>query len=88
MSDLTIKELYDVMDLVRPPLYYATDENLERGFLFICKETELNPEYIICHPDDLETIKDKIPLRRFVHIRDEPREVSLNRFAEYLRRVS
>ena len=73
MSDgLTLEKLQEAIDLVYPPLYYGLDKNLERGVLYLCKETEFTPEFIVCHPDDFETVKSKITARRLVHIKDEP----------------
>ena len=72
MSELTLEKLEEAFELVFPTLYYATDKNLEIGKLYWCKETDLNPEFIVCHPDDFETVKRFITLRKLMHIKDEP----------------
>ena len=85
MSDgLTLEKLQEAIDLVYPPLYYGLDKNLERGVLYLCKETEFNPEFIICHPDDFEVVKSKITARRLVHIKDEPPNKAWSRLAKRL----
>lgn len=85
MSDgLTLEKLQEVIDLVYPPLYYGLDKHIERGVLYLCKETDFNPEYIVLHPDDFEAVKSKITARRLVHIKDEPKEKSLERMLRHL----
>ena len=85
MSDaLTLEKLQEAIDLVYPPLYYGLDKNLERGVLCLCKETEFNPEFIVCHPDDFETVKSKITARRLVHIKDVPKEKVIERMLRHL----
>ncbi len=85
MSDgLTLEKLQEVIDLVYPPLYYGLDKNLERGVIYLCKETDFNPEFIALHPDDFEIVKSKITARRLVPIKDEPKEKSLERALRHL----
>lgn len=72
-NSLTLEELQKAIDLARPPLYYGLDINLQRGVLYLCKETEFNPEFIVCNPDDFEILKSKITTRRLVDIKDAPR---------------
>jgi hypothetical protein len=79
MTELTIEHLREAMALVAPPLYFATDGNIKRGELYLCKEGDYNPEFIICHPDDLDDIKSKITNRTLVHISNEPAESRLAR---------
>ena len=82
---LTMDKMQEAIDLVYPPLYYGTDKYIERGVVYLCKETEFNPELLVVHPDDIEEVKSKITSRRLVHIRDEPKEKVAERL---LRRVN
>ena len=55
-----------------PVLYYGTSETLRHGDAIICQETEASQEFFICHPDDLDEIKEKLSLtRQLVHIKDQ-----------------
>lgn len=83
-DDLTLEKLQEAIDLVYPPLYYGLDKHVERGVLYFCKETDFNPEYIVCHPEDFETVKSKITARRLVHIKDEPKEKVIERMLRHL----
>lgn len=67
---LTWQQLKDAWDKLCPPLYYATSEYLERGKLYRVPQTDNYPEYIACHPEDLETIKQRILGRRFIPLKD------------------
>jgi len=42
------------------------------------------PEYIVCHPDDLEVLKEGITAGRLVPIEDEPPKMALKRMRRYL----
>jgi len=83
-NGLTLEKLQEAIDLVYPPLYYGLDKHIERGVLYLCKETDFNPEYIVLHPDDFETVKSKITARRLVHIKDEPKEKVIERILRHL----
>jgi len=87
-SSLTLEKFQEAIDLLFPILYYVTDKNMEPGFLYLCEETDLSPEFIVCHPDDFETIKSKITARRLVHIKDEPIEKSYERLLKRFKPVS
>jgi hypothetical protein len=82
MSSLTVEELQKIIDMLYPVLYYGLDKNMERGSLYLCKETEFSPECIILHPDDFEDVKSTITVRRLVHIKDEPRDKVWSRIAK------
>ena len=65
---LTRGMLADILDTIRPPLYYATNATVERGQILLSKK----PEFIVCHPDDLNDLREQNLHRRFVHLRDRP----------------
>ena len=65
---LTLEKLQEVTDNYFPTLYYGLTNYVEKGILYHCKETSLSPEFIVCNPDDLETIKSLFKWRRLVHI--------------------
>ena len=74
MSSINLDMFLDAVDkALRPVLYYGTTEYVKRGELFLCAETETSPEFIVCHPDDLEELATKLILtRRLVNIKDQP----------------
>ena len=73
-----------MIDEFFPILLYGTAEFVNPDELYYCKETDLSPEYILCHPSDLERIKELLPNRRLVHIKDEPQEKALERIKRLL----
>lgn len=85
-TTLTEQDVQNIIDSMFPVLYYGTSKFvLPKGEVIICKETEFNPEYIVCHPDDLETLRERLKgIRRLVHIKDEPPEESLKRLKKHL----
>ena len=83
-STLTIEDFQKMIDKVFPILLYGTAEFVTPGELYHCKETDLSPEYIVCHPSDLERIKKLLPNRRLVHIKDEPQEKVIERIKRLL----
>ena len=83
-STLTMEGFQKMIDEFFPILLYGTAEFVKQGELYHCKETDLSPEYIVCHPSDLEQIKKLLPNRRLVHIKDEPQEKALERIKRLL----
>ena len=83
-STLTMEDFQKMIDKVFPILLYGTAEFVMPGELYHCKETDLSPEYIVCHPSDLERIKELLPNRRLVHIKDEPQEKVIERMKRLL----
>ena len=83
-STLTMESFQKMIDELFPILLYGTAEFVKPGELYHCKETDLSPEYIVCHPSDLERIKEILPNRRLVHIKDEPQEKALERIKRLL----
>lgn len=83
-STLTIESFQKMIDELFQILLYGTAEFVKPGELYHCKETDLSPEYIVCHPSDLEQIKKLLPNRRLVHIKDEPQEKALERIKRLL----
>ena len=81
---LTTADFEEILDKLFPVLYYATDSNLQHGNLYYCKEGDYHPEFIVCHPDDLETVRGMITARRLVHIKDEPKEKVIERMLRHL----
>ena len=68
VNELTLGKLRDIWNAIRLPLYYATDEMVERGQVFLCKE----PEFLVCHSDSLGGLQKEISHRRLVPLRDRP----------------
>lgn len=83
---LTTADFEEMLEALYPVLYYATDGNLQRGNLYYCKEGDYHPEFIVCHPDDLETVRGMITARRLVHIKDEPPNKAWSRLVSTLRK--
>lgn len=79
-TSFTTEKMQEIIDLICPVLYYSTAEFIERGYSYYIKESDLNPEFIVCHPDDLDILKHSVTWRRFVHIVDEPSKDILQRF--------
>jgi hypothetical protein len=52
-----------------PVQWYAISDTLPKGKLFSFPATEMNPEFILLHPDDLEFMKREVAAR-FRHIRE------------------
>ena len=83
-NTLTMESFQKMIDEFFPILLYGTAEFVKPGELYHCKETDLSPEYIVCHPSDLEQIKKLLPNRRLVHIKDEPQEKVIERMKRLL----
>ena len=81
----TIEKFQEIIYLLYPKLYYATATHFQKGQMYICKETEYNPEYIIFHPDDFENVKESTKGRTLVHIKNEPKEEGLKRLLKNLK---
>jgi len=82
-NTLTLDKLQKIIDEYFPILLYGTAVFVTPGEFYLCKETDLSPEYIVCHPGDLEQIKKLIPTRRLVHIKDEPQENIIERIKRH-----
>lgn len=67
--DLSFHDIVKMFRSLFPPLYYATEESIERGEMYYMKATKFTPECVACHPDDLEKIKAIIG-RPLVHLRE------------------
>lgn len=85
---LTLEKMQEMIDQLFPVLYYGTATHIERGVLYYIKETDFNPEYIIFHPDDFEAVQRKITARRLVHVKNEPKEISLQRTLNTMRKAA
>jgi hypothetical protein len=83
-NTLTFLDFQEMIDKYFPVLYYGLDKEVERGSIYICKETAHNPEFIILHPDDLDDARKKITARRLVHLSLEPQEKILERLQKNL----
>jgi len=79
-SSLTIEAFAEMMNnFRRPVLYYGTSENIEQGTIYTLDKTDMTPETMVCHPDDLEEIKQAlVASRRLVHLKDRPIEEFLS----------
>lgn len=71
-DNLSVAEILKIQDYIFPPLYYATDENIEPDKLLFSKETKLTPEFVVFHPSRLDEMKANARSvnRRLVHIRE------------------
>ncbi len=85
---LTIEKFQEIIYLLYPKLYYATATYIQKGTMYLCKETEYNPEYIIFHPDDLENVKESTKGRTLIHIKDDPEEDKKERLLNNLKKYS
>jgi hypothetical protein len=47
----------------KPPLYYIALDSCEPSQIFHIQKGELHPEYIVCHPDDVAELKEKLTSR-------------------------
>ena len=83
---LTIEKCQEMIYSIFPKLYYATAAYCQRGKIYLCNETEYNPEYIIFHPDDFEEVKKSIKGRTLVHIKNEPKEENLKRLIDKMKK--
>lgn len=54
------------MKLEKPVLFYATTTQCEQGYVEWVGATIHHPEFFICHPIDLNEIKNKITGRKLV----------------------
>jgi hypothetical protein len=71
MSDgLNFAKLAEAWDAICPPPYYAIGEYIEPGKVLWVSEGRHYPEYIVCHPDDLEMFKRNIVGRRLAPLQD------------------
>jgi len=74
-TPFTLDQLQETIDsIMNPTLLYGTSEFAERGQVYICKETQWTPKFVILHPDDLESFSNSLPNMRLVHLRDELKE--------------
>jgi hypothetical protein len=80
---LTLEKLQKALDDLFPILYYALDSNVQPGHYFHVKAGDLNPEFLVIHPDDFEAVRVGLPGRRLVHIKNEPKEESWARIRIY-----
>jgi hypothetical protein len=68
---LSAQTILDCIDLITPVLYYGISTFVDRGTLYICKEssgTWTPPEYVVVHPEDLTELRRRIVGRRLVHL--------------------
>lgn len=72
-ENLNLEELQKLYDFITPPLYYATDESVERGKVLYAKGTEFAPEFVLVHPEDFGELEKSATGRRLVHLRDYPK---------------
>jgi hypothetical protein len=85
---LTLEKLQEAIDLVYPPLYYGLSEHIDRGVVYLCKETDFNPEYLVCHPDDFHEVKQITTVRRLVHLKDEPKDKVMERIIKLSKQMN
>jgi hypothetical protein len=75
-----IETLQKIIADLTPTLYYGLTEFAERGQVYICKETEWYPKFVILHPEDFEQFKREISPIRLVEMRLEPAQKRMERF--------
>lgn len=68
MSSLTLAEIQSVLDSLTPKLYYGVSDTCAKGQYYFVKETRWNPQFIIVHPDDLETLRELVYPAQLVHL--------------------
>ena len=84
MSSLTLAEIQSVLDSLTPKLYYGVSDTCAKGQYYFVKETRWNPQFIIVHSDDLETLRELVYPAQLVHLSQEPLEGARRRFAQNL----
>lgn len=90
-TDLTEEDLQEAIRLLEEAkaVYYGTDEHMEVGVVYCIKETEAHPRFFVCHPDDLEEIKNQLreryPQHRLKHLGGMSEKTSLRWASNALR---
>lgn len=77
-ANLTLDALLEMKNRISTILYYATSDTVEKGSVLVVKfDAQLKyPKYFMCHPDDLEPIKESNPMIKFVHLSKAPIQFS------------
>lgn len=79
-DNLTLDALLEIKNRISTTLYYATSDTVELGSVTIgnlAYTTQPSfPKYFICHPDDLEQIKENTPAIKFVPLSEAPLQFS------------
>jgi hypothetical protein len=77
---LTMDKLDEVYELLKPtPIYYATNEVVRLGEVFVIQESGMFPEFVLFNPDET---KPDVPGCVWVHVKDcelKPRPFELYR---------
>lgn len=73
-GNLMLSDLVSIYNELYPPLYYAEQDNIERGQILFASATDTYPEFIVINPADFEMLKQKVA-RRLTHLRDYNRIV-------------
>ncbi len=79
------EDMTELIEKYFPTLYYMTDLKAEEGKIFYVKECQWSPECIVCHPNDLEYLREKIRNRTLVHVKNEPWEITRVRIFKYMK---
>lgn len=67
-GNLTLESIYQARRAIA--IYYATSDQIERGKVVYSRKSEHAPEFFVCHPDDLESVKAGLGGRPVIHLRD------------------
>jgi hypothetical protein len=63
-TGLTWEDLLAAFELIKkPPLYYIALDSCQPGQILHVQKGQYHPEYIVCHPDDVPELKEKITNR-------------------------
>lgn len=77
-DNLTLDTLLKIKNKLTTTLYYATSDLVELGSVIVVKfDAQLKyPKYFVCHPDDLEQIKENTPAIKFIPLSEAPLQFS------------
>ena len=72
-TNFTIEDLNKIVETLFPTLYYGLSNFVKEGEFFLIKKTDMNPEWIVVHPNDFEIVKEQlgrvrtlVPIKEYV----------------------
>jgi hypothetical protein len=69
-SSISLRDIEEMIEKLFPVLYYGTSVYCERGKFIHADAGKFHPEFVSCHPDDLEQLKLLFSSRTFKHIKE------------------
>lgn len=70
-TNFTIEDLNKIVETLFPTLYYGLSNFVKEGEFFLIKKTDMNPEWIVVHPNDFEIVKEQLgKVRTLVPIKE------------------